>query len=84
MPAYGIYATNDGHVAVAALEPHFAERLAGAVGSTRDELTARFATESAAHWVALGRSLDIPIVAVESPASPSGDPFSISNSPASA
>lgn len=84
MPAYGIYATNDGHVAVAALEPHFAERLAGAVGSARDELAARFATESAAHWVALGRSLDIPIVAVESPASPSEGPYSRSKSPASA
>tara|TARA_Y100000114_G_scaffold147639_1_gene159668 strand:+ start:377 stop:1165 length:789 start_codon:yes stop_codon:yes gene_type:complete len=64
LPAYGIYATMDGHVAVGAIEPHFAERLAGAVGRTREELAARFATESSAHWESLGRSLDIPIVAV--------------------
>ncbi|GAA4372337.1 CoA transferase [Agromyces bauzanensis] len=75
LPTYGIYATNDGHVAVAAIEPHFAERLADAVGGTRDELVARFATESAAHWVSLGRSLDIPIAAVLSlPAAGVGTP----------
>lgn len=39
-----------------AIERHFAERLADAVGGTRDEMVARFATESAAHWVSLGRS----------------------------
>ncbi|HET8616861.1 MAG TPA: CoA transferase [Actinomycetales bacterium] len=67
LPGYGIYATADGHVAVAALEPHFAQRLAGAVGSTREELTARFASEPSAHWEALARSLDIPIVALRPP-----------------
>lgn len=64
LPTYGLYATTDGHVAVAAIEPHFAQRLAAAVGNTRAELTARFATQSSAHWESLGRSLDIPIVAV--------------------
>jgi crotonobetainyl-CoA:carnitine CoA-transferase CaiB-like acyl-CoA transferase len=63
-PAYGVYRTADGHVAVAAIEPHFAERLARAVGATREELTKRFATEPSAHWESLGRSLDVPIVTV--------------------
>lgn len=64
LPGYGIYATTDGHVAVGAIEPHFAERLAAAVGRTREELAARFATDSSGRWESLGRSLDIPIVAV--------------------
>lgn len=66
-PGYGIYASADGHVAVAAVEPHFAERLASVVGATREELTARFARESSAHWDSLGRSLDLPIVALRHP-----------------
>lgn len=65
LPTYGIYAASDGYIAVAALEPHFARRLADAVGVTREDLAARFVTQSSAHWVELGRSLDIPIVAVE-------------------
>ena len=67
LPGYGIYATTDGHVAVGALEPHFADRLATHVGRTRDDLTHRFATNSSQHWEALGASLDIPIVAVREP-----------------
>ncbi|NNM47064.1 CoA transferase [Knoellia sp. DB2414S] len=67
LPTYGIYATADGHVAVGAIEPHFAGRLADAVGRTREELAARFGTESSAHWESLGRSLDIPLVAVHDP-----------------
>ncbi|MDN5795758.1 MAG: CoA transferase [Intrasporangium sp.] len=67
LPTYGMYATTDGYVAVAALEPHFAERLTAAVGQTREELAARFATKPSAHWESLGRSLDIPVVAVHEP-----------------
>jgi alpha-methylacyl-CoA racemase len=67
MPTYGIYATADGHVAVAAIEPHFAERLGANVGRTHEELTAAFALETDAHWESLGRELDIPIVAVRDP-----------------
>jgi hypothetical protein len=37
------------------------------VGATREELTTRFAGDSSAHWEALGRSLDIPIVALRDP-----------------
>lgn len=67
LPGYSIYATADGHVAVAALEPHFAQRLGEAVGRTRDELAERFAAEPSAHWEELARSLDLPLVAVPDP-----------------
>lgn len=67
LPSYGVYATSDGHVAVAAIEAHFAERLAIHVGATREELTARLAGETSEHWEALGREFDIPIVTVRDP-----------------
>jgi len=67
LPVYGIYATADGHVAVAALEPHFGERLGAKVGTTAEELAAAFALEDNAHWETIGRELDIPIVAVREP-----------------
>lgn len=75
LPSYDLYATTDGHVAVAALEPHFARRLAEVLGATREELTERFAAMPSAHWAALGRRLDLPLVAVRegSPAA-SADP----------
>lgn len=74
LPAYGVYATADGHVAVAAIEPHFARRLASAVGSTREELAAAFAGGTNEHWEALGRSLDIPIAAVRTSPAEGGGP----------
>jgi len=49
------------------LEPHFAERLAGALGLatlTTAELAARFLTENADHWQAWALEHDLPIVAV--------------------
>ncbi|WP_448851719.1 CoA transferase [Corynebacterium sp. 335C] len=36
LPVYGVYEVADGHVAVAALEPHFIRRLAEAIGSPVD------------------------------------------------
>ncbi|NLE82205.1 MAG: CoA transferase [Rhodococcus sp.] len=67
LPSYGIYAASDGHVAVGAVEPHFAERLAVHVGATKGELTAAFAAQGTTHWEDLGRHHDIPIVAVRDP-----------------
>lgn len=67
LPVYGLYPTTDGHVAVGAVEPHFATRLGHIVGTTREQLIARFATETSAHWEALGREHDIPIVVVRDP-----------------
>lgn len=66
-PVYGLYPTTDGHVAVGAVEPHFAARLGHFVGTTRNELTDRFATDTSDHWEAVGREHDIPIVAVRDP-----------------
>ena len=57
-------------IAVAALEPHFARRLAEALGVDADDraaLAARFAGESAAHWERWARGLDLPLVAVRPP-----------------
>lgn len=67
LAAYNLYEARDGWVAVAALEPHFAQRLAAAfelAALTRPALAARFATESAEHWERWARALDLPIVAV--------------------
>lgn len=66
-PTYGIYAASDGFVAIAALEPHFVERLAAHVGRTREELARAFASRPAAHWEALGTAEDLPLVAVREP-----------------
>lgn len=64
LPNYDIYRTSDGYVAVGALEPHFAQRLSDAIGDTREALEGRFASQPSEHWESLGRTLDIPIVAV--------------------
>jgi alpha-methylacyl-CoA racemase len=66
LPAYGIYAARDGHIACAALEPHFFARLCSelAVGGTRAELEAAFATRPAAEWQTWAHEHDVPIVAV--------------------
>jgi alpha-methylacyl-CoA racemase len=66
-PRYGVYAAKDGHVAVAALEPHFEARLyealAQPVGSRLDDV---FAGQSAAEWEAWARTRDLPIAAIVS------------------
>ncbi len=70
LAAYNLYEARDGWIAVAALEPHFAQRLAEAFGLdtlTRPALAARFADQSAEHWERWARELDLPIVAVRHP-----------------
>jgi crotonobetainyl-CoA:carnitine CoA-transferase CaiB-like acyl-CoA transferase len=70
LAAYNLYETREGWIAVAALEPHFARRLAEALGVDADDraaLAARFAGESAAHWERWARGLDLPLVAVRPP-----------------
>lgn len=67
---YNLYAALDGWVAVAALEPHFAQRLADSLGLpalTIEALRERFAAESAAHWERWARGRDLPILAVRPP-----------------
>lgn len=68
---YNLYATKDGWIAVAALEPHFARALAEALdlGARLDRagLEARFARDTSAHWESWAQARDLPIVAVHIP-----------------
>ena len=69
LPAYGIYSTASGFIAVAALESHFwksVTELLGVEGS-RADLEAAFSTRTAAEWEAWGRQHDLPIAAVRPP-----------------
>jgi len=69
-PGYNLYAAGDGWIAVAALEPHFARRLAESLrlpALSAAALGEVFARESVAHWERWGRERDLPIVAVRSP-----------------
>ena len=67
---YNLYGARDGWIAVAALEPHFAERLAQALqleALSVETLRARFATETADHWQRWAAERDLPIVALRPP-----------------
>ena len=67
---YNLYAANDGWIAVAVLEPRFAERLASLLGLARleaPELRAIFGKRGTAHWESWAREHDLPIVAVRDP-----------------
>lgn len=72
LPGYGIYATTDGHVAVAALEPQFAAALAEHVGRTREELAAAFAGRTTVEWEAVAAERDLPLAGLRTPF-PRGD-----------
>jgi alpha-methylacyl-CoA racemase len=64
---YNLYRTTEGWIAVAALEPHFAERLKVELAIdafTHEALEATFARRSAAEWEGWGATHDLPIVAV--------------------
>lgn len=63
-PFYRTYATADGHIAVACLEPHFAKALAAHIGTEADVLERTFAGKSTAHWVEFAEANDLPIEAV--------------------
>lgn len=68
-PSYNLYAAKDGWIAVAALERHFEQRLARLLGLEALSVAAlreHFAREQVAHWEALAREHDLPIVAVRS------------------
>jgi alpha-methylacyl-CoA racemase len=68
LPAYGVYPARDGHVAVAALEPHFRHRLYAVLGlPVEAPLAAAFAARSVAEWQAIAAAHDLPIAAVARP-----------------
>lgn len=66
-PLYGFYRANDGWIAIAALEPHFAERLLSELGlkkADRPVLERIFLQRKAASWEKWAAELDLPLVAV--------------------
>jgi crotonobetainyl-CoA:carnitine CoA-transferase CaiB-like acyl-CoA transferase len=66
-PLYGLYRANDGWIAVAALEPHFAKRLLAELGLEKADRTALeriFLRRKAASWEKWAVDLDLPLVAV--------------------
>jgi alpha-methylacyl-CoA racemase len=65
LAAYGLYDTRDGRIAVAALEPHFRERLYRALGRpVGSALTDAFLSRTADDWEQWGQELDIPVAAL--------------------
>jgi crotonobetainyl-CoA:carnitine CoA-transferase CaiB-like acyl-CoA transferase len=71
IPEYGLYQAQDGWVAVAALEPHFRERLLARLGVADAEgLRRAFLARSRAAWQAWGVEHDVPVVALPTVASP--------------
>lgn len=69
-PLYGFYQARDGWVVIAALEPHFAERLLSELGlkkADRSELERIFLQRSATDWESWAKERDLPLVAVQRP-----------------
>jgi len=65
IPEYNIYQTTDGWVAVAALEPHFKQRLESMLKvATPEEYRAVFAGQNCAYWQEWGQKLDVPVETV--------------------
>jgi alpha-methylacyl-CoA racemase len=70
LAGYNLYAARGGWIAVAALEPHFARRLAEGLGLpalTVGALRERFASDTPQRWEAWARERDLPLVAVRDP-----------------
>jgi alpha-methylacyl-CoA racemase len=68
-PGYDLYRTKQGWIAVAALEPHFWERLVAELGLNslevqRQSLADVFGDQTAEYWEAWALELDLPIVEV--------------------
>jgi len=66
-PLYGFYKASDGWIAIAALEPHFVERLLAELNvkhAHRSELERIFLERSAAAWENWAAERDLPLVAV--------------------
>ena len=62
LPGYGIYDAAEGRVAIAALEPHFRERVYALLGlPPGSSLVEIMLSRTAAEWEAWGESNDVPI-----------------------
>jgi crotonobetainyl-CoA:carnitine CoA-transferase CaiB-like acyl-CoA transferase len=71
LPAYGLYRTRDGWLAVAALEPRFRETLGRELSinpEDREALARVFAERSSAEWETWAEARDLPITGVRLPA----------------
>ena len=67
-PGYGLYRASDGWIAVAALEPHFWEKLLRELGledAGREELEEVLCREAAAHWEDWAAERDLPVAALK-------------------
>lgn len=72
-PLYGLYRARDGWVALAAIEPHFGERLVAGLGLhelTAAALTEAFAARSALELEQWAIANDVPLAAVREPGCP--------------
>jgi crotonobetainyl-CoA:carnitine CoA-transferase CaiB-like acyl-CoA transferase len=66
-PLYGFYQASDGWIAIAALEPHFAQRLLAELNLEKPDRAALeriFLQRSAAEWESWAAERDLPLVAV--------------------
>jgi alpha-methylacyl-CoA racemase len=65
LPTYRVYETRRGHIAVAALEPHFRARLYDALGIPHgDALDEVMRTKTAVQWERWARRRDLPVARV--------------------
>lgn len=73
-PRYGIYATSDGHVAIAMIEPHFWATFSTEFGTEadRESLAALLIQRPVGEWLTIADRLDLPIAKVS--ASPDSQP----------
>src|SRR5262249_42046992 len=70
LAGYNLYATAEGWIALAALEPRFFQHLADALAispATPERLSAKFAERTAREWEQWACANDVPLVAVRSP-----------------
>ena len=70
LPAYNVYRSSDGWIAVAALEPQFRSALARELGIDVEDanaMTRTFAGRTANEWHAWGRERGLPVVAIRLP-----------------
>lgn len=68
LPHYNVYESKDGWIAVAALEPHFLQRLLSILGLKKpgfEEFQRAFKTKTSSEWNLIAKRDDIPLAPVE-------------------
>jgi crotonobetainyl-CoA:carnitine CoA-transferase CaiB-like acyl-CoA transferase len=67
LPSYNLYRARDGWISLAALEPHFRQKLLDELGlqtADREELASVFLTRAAEEWQTWAAERDLPIAAL--------------------